>query len=97
LNWDNTKLDDTTRREIWQAGGLAQLWGARVHVLRKHIGDNEVYGFDTNRMGIMPIRENLKTFDDPVAIREFSVGILAKEEIGFAVVDPRAIVKVALS
>ena len=49
------------------------------------------------RFGIMPIREELQTYDDPIAVRELNIDIIAWEEVGFAAVDPRAVVELSLS
>ena len=45
----------------------------------------------------MPIREELQTYDDPVSVRELNIGIIAWEEVGFAAVDPRAVVMLNLT
>ncbi len=93
--WTYTQIDPFTQRQAFEQGGLGTLWGANIHVLR-HLSDTEVYLFDINRFGIMPIREELQTYDDPVSVRELNIGIIAWEEVGFAAVDPRAVVMLSL-
>lgn len=94
--WGQSDVDDTTRREIWRNAGLGSIWGAQILVVPR-LKNDEVYAFDTSRMGIMPIRENIKTFDDPSAVNKLRVRIIGYEDVGFAVVDPKAIVKLDLS
>lgn len=91
-NWTNTDIDEQTRREIWVNGGLASIWGAYIIELSS-LADNEVYAFDTRYFGVMPIRQELKTRDNPLAIPKLRVGTIGWENIGFASVDDRAIVK----
>jgi hypothetical protein len=90
--WTYTTLDPITQREIFQAGGLNQIWNVQLHELRT-LADNEVYLFDTTRYGVMPIRQELTTYDDPTAIRRLRNGVLAWEEIGFACIDKKAVAK----
>jgi len=47
--WTQTQIDPFTEREIYQTGGLGNIWGANIHVLR-HLPDNVVYAFDVNRI-----------------------------------------------
>jgi hypothetical protein len=90
--WDNSKLDDTTRREVWQRGGLGGMWGTEIISLNS-LADTEVYLFDTSRFGVMPARQDLMTFEDPTASNRIRISIMAYEEIGFGVLDDRALVK----
>ncbi|MHA1754689.1 MAG: HK97-fold major capsid protein [Candidatus Odinarchaeia archaeon] len=90
--WDNSKLDDQTRREVWQRGGLGSMWGVDIIPLNS-LGDDEVYLFDTSRFGVMPERQKLMTFEDPTASNRLRISIMAYEEIGFGVLDDRAVVK----
>lgn len=91
-NWTYTTLDPVTQREIFQAGGLNQIWNVALHELRT-LADNEAYLFDTSRYGVMPVRTELMTYDDPTAIRRLRAGVLAWEEVGFACIDKKAVVK----
>jgi len=87
--WTDTEIDPVTRREIFNVGGMNGIWNVQINELRT-IGDGEVFMFDTSRFGVMPIRTKLTTFDDPTAIKRLRVGVGAWEEIGFAVIDKKA-------
>lgn len=45
----------------------------------------------TNDAFYMPMREEVVTYDDPTAIKELEQGVIAVEDLGFAVVDTRRI------
>lgn len=94
--WGWKDIDDTTRREVFKNAGMGSIWGAQI-VIVDRLGNDEVYGIDTDKMGIMPIREEIQTFDDPSSVAKLRVKVVAFEEVGFAVVDPKAIVKLDLS
>lgn len=94
--WDNTKLDEATRREVFQNAGLKSIWGVTILPLRR-LGDNEAYLFDTTRYGVMPERQQLVTFEDPTVVPDLMLGFIGYEEVGFGVVDTRAVVKAVIS
>lgn len=94
--WDSAALDPVTMREVWRNAGVGNVWGADI-LIDNSLPDNKLYFFDTSRMGIMPIRQEFTTYDDPSAINLFRQRILGYEEIGFACVDANAIVMVQLS
>jgi hypothetical protein len=94
--WTYTTLDPVTQREIFQAGGLNSIWNVQLHELRS-LSDAEVYIFDTTRFGIMPIRTELTTYDDPTAIRRLKQGVLAWTEYGFAAIDKRGVAKMTFA
>lgn len=88
--WGTPDLDPQTMREVWRNAGVGNIWGADIipfHDLR----DDEVIFIDTTRMGIMPIRQDFTTYDDPTAIQNFRQRVLGYEEVGFAVVDTNAV------
>lgn len=91
--WTATDIDPVTQREIFHAGGMGSIWDVQLHELRG-LGDNEVFLFDTNRFGVMPIRSAITTADIPTAIERLRAGVLAWEEIGFAVIDDKALLYV---
>jgi hypothetical protein len=91
--WTVTDIDPVTQREIFQAGGMNGIWNVRINELRT-LSDEEVFMFDTSRFGVMPIRTALTTFDDPTAIKRLRAGVGAWEEIGFAVIDKKAMLYV---
>lgn len=94
-NWTTTQVDMFTQREIFQAGGIGSIWNVELRELRS-LADTEIYMFDTSRFGVMPVRSQLSTFDIPDAIKRLRAGVGAWEEIGFAVIDKKAIMKVSL-
>lgn len=96
--WGETELDPNTRREIFVGGGLGNIWNVDIRELRD-LGDEEVYLVDTNRVGVMPIRQSLTTYDltDSAMLRRLRHGFMAWEEIGFMVADSKAIVKLAMN
>jgi hypothetical protein len=91
-NWTDTTIDPVTQREIFKAGGIGNIWDVEIKELRT-LSDAEVYLFDTTRFGVMPIRTALTTYDKPDAINRLRAGVLAWEEIGFAVIDKKAVLK----
>ena len=56
-------------------------------------GETQIYGFDltSNDSLVMPIREELRFFDDPTLHREQLQGFYGWMELGIAVLDPRMI------
>ena len=97
-NWDYTTIDPTTQREIFVDGGLGSIWNINIKVVW-FLEDTEAYLFDSreNKLGYMPIRNPLVTYDDPTAIKKYRVGIIAYEEIGFGVLDSQCIVRLTIT
>ncbi len=98
--WSNTQIDYLTQREIFQNGGLngGRIWDALLHKVYNSnlVANSEAWGFDTNKFGVMPIRKVLQTYEDPTAIQTWSVGLMAREIIGFGVTDSYAAVKAVM-
>jgi hypothetical protein len=88
-DWSATDIDDVTRRELFKQGGMGSVYGVNIVELRG-LGDNELFMFDTTKLGVMPIRTGMTTYDKPDAINRLRAGVLAWEEIGFAIIDKRA-------
>jgi hypothetical protein len=97
-DWEYTKIDQTTMREIFVDGGLGSIWNVNINVVW-FLADDEAYMFDSrdNKLGYMPIRDQLRTYDDPTAIKKYRVGVIAYEEIGFGVLDTKCIVKLDIA
>jgi HK97 family phage major capsid protein len=94
--WDSSDVDEVTRREIWGAAGLGSIWGVDI-VKVPNLPSDEVYMIDTSRMGVMPERsDGIEILDDPMAISKLSVGFIAYEEVGFAVLDRLALRKAVI-
>lgn len=70
------------------------LWGVRFHKVYNSalIDDETVYAFDLSgkrsRFGVMPIRQRLTTYEDPIAVTEYKVGYFGRMRLGFAILDP---------
>lgn len=99
-SWTQTTIDPVTQREIFVNAGLGSIYGAQIHVVH-FLEDDEMYLVDTRNvadpLGYMPIRDELRTFDDPTAIKLFRVGVIAYEEIGFVCMNANRIVKLGLA
>lgn len=94
--WSSHDLDPITMREVWRNAGVGNIWGADI-IIDNDLPDDKVWFFDTSQLGIMPIRLEFTTYDDPTAIRNFRQRVLALEEIGFAVTNPDAAVELTLT
>jgi hypothetical protein len=92
-DWAPTTIDPVTQREIFVAGGMGSIFNVEIRELRT-LTDAEVFLFDTSKLGVMPIRTRMTTFDKPDAINRLRAGVLAYEEIGFAVIDKKAMLYV---
>jgi hypothetical protein len=49
-----------------------------------------------NKLGYLPVRDPLRTWDNPTSIDKYRQGVVAYEEIGFVIMDTKAIVKAEL-
>lgn len=72
----------------------------RIHKVwnRNLVGDDRGYAFtqkDGFRYGVMPIREELNTRDNPIAILEWKIGIIGRERVGFGVLDDKGLIEIA--
>ena len=99
--WITPDIDYYTQREIYKLAGApdGRVYNTALHVIHDTtnlINDGEVFGFDVTNLGKMPIVQEVQTAEDPAMIREWKVGLLAREEIGFGVFDPWAIVQLRL-
>jgi len=72
---------------------VMSLFGIRIHKVYTSdiVGDDKVYAFDLSgrrsRFGVMPIRQGLVSYEDPMAVTEFKVGYFVRERLGFALLD----------
>lgn len=111
--WDESEIDEVTRREILQSAGtnMMKLYGVTIHamtefgvgqeyqnylvnVLGRAVPAQEqefVVGLDnsTNDCFIMPIREQLAVFDNPLLHMQRKAGLYSWMELGFAALDSR--------
>lgn len=98
--WSNNQIDFTTAREIFVNGGLpgGRIWDIQLHKVYNSslVPNSEAWGFDTNKFGVMPIRKALKTYEDPTAIQQWQIGVMARELVGFGTTDSYAVVKAVM-
>lgn len=72
---------------------VTNIFGIRVHKVYSSdvVDDNTVYAFDLSgrrsKLGVMPIRQGVTTYEDPIAVTEFKVGYFARMREGFAILD----------
>lgn len=97
-----TDLSNNLKDKAFAAAGLIEVWGVRIHRVydSKLVSDNKGYAFgqrDGYTYGVMPIRQTLQTFDNPIAIMEWKIGIMARENVGFAVLDEKGLIEVTFA
>jgi hypothetical protein len=97
-----TDLSDGLKDKAFAAAGLIEVWGVRIHRVydSKLVSDDKGYAFgqrDGYTYGVMPIRQTLQTFDNPIAIMEWKIGIMARENVGFAVFDEKGLIEVTFA
>lgn len=72
---------------------VIKVLGVNIHkVYNSAIVDDEtVYAFDLSRrrskFGVMPIRQEVVTYEDPMAVTEFKVGYFSRERVGMGILD----------
>lgn len=102
-DWVTTaNLSESLKDKSFNAGGLADIWGVRVHKVYDSdlVADDKGYAFGSREgftYGVMPIRKELQTFDNPIAVMEWKVGIMARELIGFGVLDELGLIETTFS
>jgi hypothetical protein len=96
--WTVTTISPDVQTRVFDNKGMGSIWGANFHTVYG-LDDTEAYCIDARPglLGYMPIREELRTFDDPTAIKSYRVGIIAYENIGFGILDPDRIVKIDMT
>lgn len=93
-------LPESIRTQLWSNGkGTDNVADVRIHRVynRALVPNNKGYAFtqkDGYRYGVMPIREELTTRDNPIAILEWKIGIIGRERLGFGVLDDKGLVEV---
>ena len=97
-----TDLSDKLKDQAYVTEGLMVVWGVRIHKVynKKLVGDDEGYAFGSREgysYGVMPIRERLKTYENPIAIMEWKVGIMARQNQGFAILDDKGLIKITFA
>ena len=69
--------------DVWSAPAKASYLAGTLQVC---------YGISKTDLGIMAIKTPLRTFDDPTAILRWEQGVLARERVGFLIVDSERII-----
>lgn len=98
--WSSNQIDFNTQREIFVNAGLPgqSIWNVKLNKVYDStiIADTEAWGFDGTKFGFMPINYNVRTFDDPMAVYDHQIGIIARERVGFGCADSWAFVKAVM-
>jgi hypothetical protein len=95
-----TALPDSIRENLWNGGkGNENPGQLRVHKVynRNLVNDDVGYAFTQKEgymYGVMPIRQNLETVDNPIAMLEWKIGILGRERLGFGILDAKGLIKI---
>jgi hypothetical protein len=97
-----TNLTENIRDASFNASGLTTVWGVNIHKVYDGdlVADNKAYAFgkrDGWQYGVMPIRKELQTFDNPIAIMEWKIGIMGRENVGFGVLDDKGLIEMTFS
>lgn len=71
----------------------------RIHKVynRLLVANDKGYAFtqkDGFTYGVMPIREELSTRDNPIAFLEWKIGIVGRERLGFGVLDDKGLLEI---
>jgi len=92
-------LSPALKDKVYSTAGLAEVWGVTfVKVYNPRLVTNDkAYAFGSREgytYGVMPIREELTTKDDPMACLEYKLGFFGKEEVGFGILDEKGLIEV---
>lgn len=83
-------LPNEIRFDMWKNGMIQGLWGVDFYALRG-LSDEALYMFDTSRFGVMPIRQDLETREDPQARSQFKVRVYGQEQVGWSTIQKDAL------
>lgn len=90
--WDNTELDEVSRRELIETGIRGSIWGIDI-VVSRLVATGSVYCVTEPRFfGVMPIRQDVMVMPDDVP-RSARIGYVAYEEIGMSCFNSNGIAK----
>lgn len=90
--WASGQIDNDTLKQIHTRNSLGSIWG--VDIMRDYnVAPGTFYVFDTTKLGVMPVRQNVQIMEDISAIRNLSISYIGWEEVGFSVTDANAVVK----
>ena len=88
--WDNTELDEVSRRELIETGIRATIWGIDIIVSRL-VTAGTIYCLSEPRFtGVLPVRQDCMVMPDDVP-RGARIGYVGYEEIGMTIVNANAL------
>jgi hypothetical protein len=83
-------LPNEIRFDLWKNGMIPGLWGVDFYAMRG-LTDEGIYMFDTSRFGVMPIRQDMQTREDPQARSMFKVRVYGQEQVGWCTIQKDAL------
>lgn len=90
--WDNSQLDEVSRREIIETGIRGNLWGIDIITSRK-VTAGTIYCLTEPRFfGVIPVRQDVMVMPDDVP-RQARIGYVGYEEIGMSCFNSNGIAK----
>lgn len=96
LGWDDTEIDETTRRELIDSGVRYTIWGSVALIPSRIISLSIVYSFgEPEYLGVMPVLADVvvELTDTPHRLIK---GLFLYEFVGFAMVNHRCVGKLML-
>jgi len=88
--WDNSELDEVSRRELIETGIRGNIWGVDI-ITSRLVPSGTVYCMTEPRFfGVMPIRQDIMVMPDDTP-RAARIGYVAYEEIGMSVFNSNGI------
>lgn len=96
LGWDDTEVDETTRRELIESGVRYTIWGSIALIPSRLISLSIVYSFgEPEYVGVMPILADIVSELTDTAHRLIK-GLFLYEFVGFALVNHRTVGKLLM-
>lgn len=94
-----TDLSNNMKDNAYTAEGMKSVWGVNIHKVYNQdlVSDDKAYAFgqrDGYTYGVMPIRETLQTYANPISIMEWKIGVMGREVLGFGVLDDKGLIEV---
>jgi hypothetical protein len=90
-------VPENLRQNIWNNGQIADtIADIRFHRVydRNLVPDNKAYAFTQKegfKYGVLPVREELKTVNNPMSQNEWKIGIMGRERLGFGILDDKGL------
>ena len=99
---ETTAYSEKVKDQAFGMGGMSNVWGVNIHKVynTELVANNKAYAFgqrDGFTYGVMPIREELSTYDNPIAIMEWKIGIMARQVCGFGILDNKGLLEITFS